>query len=57
LGEVTIQEISDLRQKGIDVYIWVVNEPEAMKRLIVAGASGLFTDYPQVLKEILDQRH
>jgi glycerophosphoryl diester phosphodiesterase len=39
---------------GIDVHVWTVNEPEAMRRLLDAGAHGIFTDYPDVLAEVID---
>lgn len=46
--------IRPLREQGFDVYIYTVNDPTAMKTLIEAGASGLFTDFPQLLKSVLD---
>jgi glycerophosphoryl diester phosphodiesterase len=46
--------IRPLREQGFDVYIYTVNDPSIMKTLIEAGASGLFTDFPQLLKSVLD---
>jgi glycerophosphoryl diester phosphodiesterase len=45
--------IADLRAQGFDVNIWTVNDEAAMQHLIEAGASGLFTDFPQRLKTLL----
>jgi glycerophosphoryl diester phosphodiesterase len=42
-----------LRAQGFDVNIWTVNDEAAMQHLIEAGASGLFTDFPQRLKALL----
>ncbi len=52
-GEVTPQEIRRLREAGIDVFIYTVNDPEDMKFLVDAQVSGIFTDFPQTLLEIL----
>jgi glycerophosphoryl diester phosphodiesterase len=42
-----------LRQAGVGVNPWTVNEPAEMKHLIAAGVTGMFTDFPQVLKQII----
>ena len=34
------------REAGMEVVPWTVNEPDAMKRLVVLGVDGLITDYP-----------
>jgi glycerophosphoryl diester phosphodiesterase len=45
--------IRSLRQNGFDVNLWTVNDTVEMERLIQAGATGIITDFPQVLKEVL----
>jgi len=47
------EAIGPLREQGFDVYIWTVNDVATMRRLIAAGASGIFTDFPQDLKPLL----
>ena len=47
--------IPALRRAGVDVYVWTVNDPDIMRALIQGGASGIITDFPQVLDEILKQ--
>lgn len=42
-----------LRQAGVGVNPWTVNDPAEMERLIAAGVTGIFTDFPQVLKQII----
>jgi glycerophosphoryl diester phosphodiesterase len=42
-----------LRDSGLHVLIWVANDRETMIKLLSSGASGLFTDFPQVLSELL----
>ena len=47
-------EVARLRATGIDVYPWTVNEPAAMRDYIAAGATGLLTDLPDLLRSLLD---
>ncbi len=51
---ITPAEIRALRAEGIDVYVYTVNDEETMWELVRAGASGIFTDYPQRLTPILE---
>ena len=48
----------NLRQRyvknNIDVNIYTVNSPILMRKLISAGVSGVFTDYPDLLQEIIN---
>jgi glycerophosphoryl diester phosphodiesterase len=48
--------IRPLREQGLDVYIWTVNDEATLKALVDAGVSGIFTDFPQVLKAILEKK-
>jgi glycerophosphoryl diester phosphodiesterase len=41
-----------LRRAGVAVNPWTVNDPLEMERLIEAGVTGLFTDFPQTLKQV-----
>jgi glycerophosphoryl diester phosphodiesterase len=43
------EEIARLRDAGIEVNVWTVNEEAEMARFIQAGVSGLITDFPQRL--------
>jgi len=47
--------IRPLREQGFDVYIWTVNDEATLKTLVQAGVSGIFTDFPQLLKTILEK--
>ncbi|XP_019400857.1 PREDICTED: glycerophosphodiester phosphodiesterase domain-containing protein 1 [Crocodylus porosus] len=42
-----------LTARGIQVYIWVLNEEQEYKRAFDLGATGVMTDYPTRLKEFL----
>ncbi|WP_019913103.1 glycerophosphodiester phosphodiesterase [Paenibacillus sp. HW567] len=45
--------VTEAAEHGIVYHPWTVNEPERMKALIEAGASGIITDYPDVLAGLL----
>jgi len=47
------REITRLRKEGFQVNVWTVNDPGVMRSLIRVGASGIFTDYPQLLRPLL----
>jgi glycerophosphoryl diester phosphodiesterase len=47
--------IQTLRNEGYDVYVWTVNDEATMMTLINAGVSGIITDYPQRLFEVLEE--
>lgn len=48
-------EIVQLRKEGFQVNVWTVNEPKVMKSLVKAGASGIFTDFPQLLRPLVSE--
>jgi glycerophosphoryl diester phosphodiesterase len=48
-------EITRLRGAGFQVNIWTVNEAKVMRSLVKAGASGIFTDFPHLLKPLLSE--
>lgn len=48
------KQVRLLREAGYDVNVWTVNEEKEMLALIEMGVTGIFTDYPQRLKPIID---
>lgn len=47
--------IKKAKDKGLKLFIWTVNYPVEMKKLIDLKVDGLITDVPDVLKEIFDR--
>jgi len=47
-------QVAELRAAGLDVYPWTVNDETAMRDYIHAGARGILTDVPHLLRSILD---
>ncbi|XP_049582783.1 lysophospholipase D GDPD1 [Syngnathus scovelli] len=44
-----------LTARGIQVYVWVLNDEEDFQRAFDLGATGVMTDFPTKLKDYLDQ--
>lgn len=50
-----LSKIQALREAGIEVYVWTVNDETTIRKLIKAGVSGIFTDDPGLMKKILSE--
>lgn len=46
--------VADCHAKGIKVIPWTVNEVTAMRHLIRLGVDGIITDYPNLIKEVME---
>uniref|UniRef100_A0A3Q3EM07 Glycerophosphodiester phosphodiesterase domain containing 1 n=1 Tax=Kryptolebias marmoratus TaxID=37003 RepID=A0A3Q3EM07_KRYMA len=44
-----------LTARGIQVYVWVLNDEEDYRRAFDLGATGVMTDFPTRLKEFMDR--
>lgn len=53
---ITEEKIREVTAKNKEVNLFTVNRPEDMKRFIDAGATGIFTDFPQVLDKYLKSK-
>ncbi|HTI54797.1 MAG TPA: glycerophosphodiester phosphodiesterase family protein [Verrucomicrobiae bacterium] len=47
--------IGDVRAAGLDCYVWTVNEPAQVDRLVGWGVSGIITDRPGTTRARLDR--
>ncbi|MFC3831494.1 MULTISPECIES: glycerophosphodiester phosphodiesterase [Deinococcus] len=45
--------IRAMHARGVAVQVWTINDPAEMRRLMALGVDGIFTDRPDVLKEVL----
>ncbi len=48
--------VRQVRKKGIRVHVWTVNREGDMRRLLDAGADGIITDDPRLLKKVVGSR-
>lgn len=45
--------IDAVKQQGLQIYPWTVDDPERMRELLRAGASGIITNRPKLMRELL----
>jgi len=50
------EELGDLGRSGIQFNVWTVNEEAVMRQLIEANVHGIFTDFPQRLERVLNNK-
>jgi len=48
--------IQKAKAAGKEVAVWTVNEPEDMNRMIEIGVDQIITNYPDILRKILDDK-
>jgi glycerophosphoryl diester phosphodiesterase len=45
-----------MHEQGKGVFVWTVNRPAEMRRLLDMGVDGLISDYPAVLRRVVEER-
>jgi len=45
--------IEAAKRQGLQIYPWTVDDPERLQELIRSGASGIITNRPQLMRELL----
>ncbi len=45
------------KRKGKKLFVWTVNEPREMEKILDLGVDGIITDVPDVLREIVDKKY
>ena len=46
----------DAHAAGLTVVPWTINDPDTMAAQIDAGADGIISDFPTVLRSVMDKR-
>ncbi|MEU5141218.1 glycerophosphodiester phosphodiesterase family protein [Streptomyces sp. NPDC021139] len=41
--------VNRIHQLGMDINVWTVDEPSAIRKMVALGVDGIITDYPQTL--------
>lgn len=54
---ITPERIAAAHARGVEVHIWTINDARQMRELLDAGADGIYTDYPDILKQVLIERN
>lgn len=52
---VTDTLLNELRERGIDLLVWTVNDKQDIKRMIEIGVDGIISDYPDQVIKLLDE--
>lgn len=55
-GLAGVDLIRKARAAGLDVYVWTINDPVTMSRMISRGVAGLITDEPGLAREVISDR-
>ncbi|MEM7671194.1 MAG: glycerophosphodiester phosphodiesterase family protein, partial [Pseudomonadota bacterium] len=53
-SQISSRLISQAGAAGKDVYVWTVNDPGMMSRMISLGVDGLITDDPALARDVID---
>ncbi|MFW9796797.1 MAG: glycerophosphodiester phosphodiesterase [Candidatus Thorarchaeota archaeon] len=53
---VTPDFVRAAHERDIAVHVWTINNRPDMERMIDMGVDGIFTDFPAVLRDVLDER-
>ncbi|WP_299356703.1 glycerophosphodiester phosphodiesterase family protein [uncultured Shimia sp.] len=53
---VSTRLVREMRSAGKKLYVWTVNEPLEMSRMISMGVDGLITDEPALARDVISQR-
>lgn len=54
--EVSADKVHQAHELGLEVKVWTVNDRQQMEALIIMGVDGIITDYPDRLREVLQQQ-
>jgi glycerophosphoryl diester phosphodiesterase len=57
VGLVDRRFVGAARRAGIAVHVWTVDDPAEMARLLDLGVDGIMTDRPDLLRDVLVDRH
>jgi glycerophosphoryl diester phosphodiesterase len=42
--------IQDAHRRGLEVFVWTINDPEEVERMCSIGVDGIFTDFPDIAR-------
>ena len=47
--------VTDAHSRGLEVYVWTINDIEEVQRLQALGVDGIFTNFPDMARRVIDQ--
>ncbi|CAN5309029.1 glycerophosphodiester phosphodiesterase [soil metagenome] len=51
---VTPRTVRAAHKLGLEVHVWTINDVDEMRRLLLMGVDGIFTDFPLLLRQLVD---
>ncbi len=54
-GMATPAFIRSAQESGKQVFVWTVNDPVSLIRMIIRGADGVITDEPEMAREVIEE--
>jgi len=57
IGQVSVRLIRRVHAQGKKLYVWTVDDPLAMTRMILMGVDGLITDEPALARQVMKARN
>jgi glycerophosphoryl diester phosphodiesterase len=55
-GMATAQFVSHAQAVGKPVFAWTINDPATLARVVGAGVTGVITDEPEMVRELIEER-
>jgi glycerophosphoryl diester phosphodiesterase len=56
-GQASLQLIKRAHQRGKKLYVWTVDDPLTMSRMISMGVDGLITNEPALARQVMEARN
>jgi glycerophosphoryl diester phosphodiesterase len=53
---VTAELVSFADRHGVQIHVWTINEADEMRRLLDLGVHGVMSDFPGLLRKVVDER-
>ena len=54
---VTERFVRNAHRRGVPVHVWTIDDADEMHRLLDLGVDGIMTDRPEILRDVLVERH
>jgi glycerophosphoryl diester phosphodiesterase len=56
MGMATPAFVRHARRNGKQLYVWTVNDPVSMSRMMSIGVDGIITDEPEMARKVMEER-
>jgi len=56
-GQISIDLIKRIKAEGKQLYVWTVDDPVTMSRMISMGVDGLITNQPALARQVMERRN